>query len=186
MVADDDGFKEFLACWDKLPRRTHPFLPSKGDINPVTFGSLIQNTGLAEYQGKMNMHVFFYPTALEQQSGLKITGQNYYDLIDENFKIPLNRFHRHILETPCGAFIADVVTTRSGSSYLYETYQYPVADENGHVRYLLVYGLGRRPFEDTTGRQLGNHVASNIKEMVYIDLGAGAPSERIEDFRFYK
>jgi len=179
-------FESFLRCWDNLPRTAHAFLPQRRDINPTTFGELLQHTGLAKWLGPQNMEILFYGSGIERASGFKITGMNYYDLLPQEFIKPLSQFHQAVLGVPCGAHIADVITTESGNSYLYQSLQYPVTDKDGNVVYLLVYGLGRKPYGDESERKLETHIAANIKELEFIDLGGGAPKSRIENFVYHR
>ncbi len=181
-----EEFDTFLAYWDALPRERHPFLPSKQHITPARFGGVIQNIGIAERIGDLDMRVLFYGSGIERVSGIKVTGQNYYDLLPQEFVKPLSIFHAYVFEIPCGAYVGDIVTTSSGAQYLYETIQYPMVNEDGEVKYLLVYGLGRKPYGEESDRVSATIGRANIKEMHYIDMGAGAPSAHIENFKFYR
>jgi hypothetical protein len=180
------SFDRFQERWNALPRRTHELLPCRRDITPAHFGELIQNVGIAEAVGHLNMHVLYYGSGLERISGLKVTGRNYYDLLPSEFVKPMSVFHAYVLGTPCGAFVGDVVTTPSGSHYLYESLQYPLADDNGQARFLLVYGHARTRLDIEDERALASIGRANIKDMHYLDLGAGAPTARIEDFEFFR
>ena len=180
------SFDSFQERWHSLPRRAHPLLPCRKDVTPAHFGEMIQNIGIAEYRDHLNMTVQFYGSGLERISGLKVTGMNYYDLLPREFIKPMSVFHAYILGTPCGAFVGDVVATPSGNRYLYESLQYPLADEKGEVRYLMVYGHARKPLEHQDERALNSIGRASIKDMHYLDLGAGAPSARIENFEFFR
>lgn len=149
---------------------------------------MIQNIGLAESIEHLNMKVLFYGSGLERISGIKVTGMNYYDLLPPEFVKPLSIFHAYVLGTPCGAFVGDVITTPSGNRYLYESLQYPLADEDGTVKYLLVYGQARKPYgeEEDGERHLASIGRASIKDMHYLDLGAGAPSAHIREFEFFR
>ncbi|WP_262691125.1 PAS domain-containing protein [Kordiimonas aestuarii] len=179
-------FDSFLERWHMLPRSAHKLVPCKRDITPMQFGEMLQNIGIAEAVGHQDMRVLFYGSGIERVSGLKVTGKNYYDLLPPEFVKPLSVFHAYVLGTPCGAYVGDVVTTPGGSKYLYETLQYPLADEQGVVKYLMVYGLGRKPFGEEGDRDNANIGRDSIKEMRYLDLGAGAPAARIENFEFHR
>ena len=116
--------------------------------------------------------------------GLAVTGKNYYDLLPETYHQSMSVFHSILQDTPCGAYIVDAIETTSGNRYVHETLQLPISDEFGEVRYLLVYGLDRKPYGDRGSRTDESHQPSNIKEMHYIDLGAGAPTVCVENFNF--
>ena len=186
MVSLAPEFDPFLKAWHALPRRTHPVAPARRDINPITFGELLHHTGLAEMRAHKDLKVLFYGSGIERVSGLTVTGKNYYDLLPPEFVGPMSIFHDYILGTPCGAYVGDVVTVTGGSRYLYESLQFPVADDDGKVRYLLVFGQGRKPYNDDSGRDHASFGRANIKDMYYIDLGAGAPTSRIKDFEFHR
>ncbi|MCJ9427508.1 PAS domain-containing protein [Kordiimonas marina] len=179
-------FTPFLACWQALPRSRHPFLPARSDCTPARLGPFLPNIGIGLHQGPGKMEVLYYGSVLEQVSGLKVTGMNYYDLLPEVFRSPLMKFHHLLFSTPCGAYIADFVKTEAGNQYLYESLQFPLTDDKGTPTYLLLYGLGRKPFTDKTDRNIEGIGRRAIKEMHYLDIGAGAPSARIEDFIFYR
>ena len=179
-------FSDFQACWEALPRSTHPLLPAKRDITPIRLGEMLHYIGIGEMRGHQNMRVHFYGAGIERVSGIKVTGKNYYDLLPPAFVKPLSVFHTNILGTPCGAFICDVITTPSGARYEYQSLQYPLADDNGEVKFLLVYGRARIPYGDDSERDSASFHRDSIKDMHYIDLGAGAPKAGIENFEFHR
>ncbi|WP_417450755.1 hypothetical protein [Kordiimonas sp.] len=114
-----------------------------------------------------------------------MTGKNYYDLLPASFHKPMSIFHNNMLDTPCGAYVADVIGTTAGTRYIHHTLQLPAADEAGNICYLIAFGLARRPYGDQGIRTETSHQPSNIKELFYIDLGAGMPSAYIKDFEFH-
>ena len=119
---------------------------------------------------------------MERLSGLGTTGENYYSLISDDLKPLMNFHHQTIFNTPCGAYVGDVITTRSGNTYLFETMQFPICDSTGKVNYLLAYGYGRSPAGDLGRRDVSDRTGQHIRELHYMDLGAGAPSSCIIDF----
>ncbi|TNE62833.1 MAG: PAS domain-containing protein [Alphaproteobacteria bacterium] len=179
-------FERFLAVWRSLPRDSHPLLPAKRDVTPAVFGDFLRRMAMTEMRAPQNLLIFFAGSEFEHNAGLDITGRNYYDLLPPAFFKPMTTFHENLLGTPCGACIADVIVTSSGARYLHETIQLPLTDGMGTVRYLMGYGLARKPAGDDGYRVQASHQPGNIKELHYLDLGAGAPGERIEDFTFYR
>ncbi len=121
---------------------------------------------------------------MERLSGMADTGANYYDLIAGDLKPLMHQYHQTIFGTPCGAYVGDVITTRSGATYLFETMQFPLCDENGNVRYLLAYGYGRNPTDELGDRDVSDRTGGHIRELHYMDLGAGAPASCIINFEF--
>ncbi|WP_417465079.1 hypothetical protein [Kordiimonas sp.] len=179
-------FNEFRKCWETLPRTAHPLIPAKRDITPARMGEMLHYIGIGEMRGHEDMQVLFYGAGIERVSGIKVTGKNYYDLLPSAFVKPLSVFHAYILGTPCGAFVSDVIATPSGARYEYQSLQYPLADDHGEAKYLLVYGRARIPYDDNSERESASFHRDSIKDMHYIDLGAGAPSACIENFIFHR
>lgn len=177
-----ENFDNFLKTWEMLPRKNHPFLPSRHDCNPATLGALLPQTALFHYEGKHKLIIQFVGTEMERLSGLTATGSNYYDLIADDLKPLLNFHHKTVFGTPCGAYVGDVITTRAGSTYLFETMQFPVCDENGIVKYLLAYGYGWNPTGELGDRDVSDRTGQHIRDLHYMDLGAGAPSGCIINF----
>lgn len=186
MFAPNPGFDAYYSAWARLPRRTHALLPCRHDVTPATFGSLLHFMALTEMIAPYNLQIFYAGSGFERNAGLPITECNYYDLLPKAFHEPMAKFHEILLGTPCGAVISDVIVTSQDSRYIHETMQLPLADEDGDVCYLMAFGLGRKPFEDPSGRTEASHQPGNIKELHYLDLGAGAPTARIEDFIFHR
>lgn len=176
-------FEPFMEVWRGLPRRTHPLLPSRTDIVPEAFGELLSCMALTNMLGPRNLNIFFIGSHFEWNASLEASGQNYYDLLPEEFHEPMATFHKTLMETPCGAFISDVITTAHGSEYTHDTLQMPYADEEGIVHYLMAYGYGRKPYADYAQRTVKSHRPSSIKDLHYIDLGAGVPAFYIENFK---
>ncbi len=119
---------------------------------------------------------------MERLSGLGTTGKNYYSLISDDLKPLMNFHHKTIFTTPCGAYVGDLITTRSGNSYIFETMQFPVCDSNGDVRFLLAYGYARSAAGDLGGRDVSDRTGQHIRDLHYLNLGAGAPSSCIIEF----
>lgn len=177
-----ENFEDFLDIWSKLPRSSHAFLPCKDECNPSNFGALLSQTALLRYDAEYQMTILFAGTEMEQLSGMANASDNYYSLVSEDLKPLLNFHHKIIFNTPCGAYVGDVITTPSGNSYLFETMQFPVCESSGEVKYLLVYGAGRGPAGDLGGRNVSDRTGQHIRDLRYMDLGAGSPGRCIVDF----
>ncbi|WP_286828196.1 MULTISPECIES: PAS domain-containing protein [Kordiimonas] len=173
----------FFTVWKALPRTAHSLLPCKNEITPAALGDLLHSTGIAKMVAPFNLQVTYAGSGYEKSASTHVTGSNYYDLLPPAFHKPMALFHNNLLGTPCGAFVADVITTTSGSQYLHETIQLPMADPQGDPIYLVAYAHGRKPYGDTGERKPGNHNASSVRDMFYLDLGAGAPGDYIKNFR---
>lgn len=186
MFQPNPDFEPFLALWRSLPRDHHPLVPRRKDINPVLFGSFLNLIGIAEMKGPFNLQVTYAGSGYEHGASFQVNGKNYYDLLPEPFARPMAIFHDNLLGTPCGAYISDVVTTTSGTRYLHESLQLPLCNNDGDLKYIMAFGVGRKPWEEAGKRTKGDHNATNIKEMHYFDIGAGAPAARIENFRFHR
>lgn len=176
------NFEGFLKVWNELPRNHHEFLPSKSTCNPSNFGSLLSQTALFRYDARYQLTTVFVGTEMERLSGLGKPGENYYSLIADDLKPQMNFHHRTLFQTPCGAYVGDVITTTAGNSYLFETMQFPVCNDLGEVCFLLAYGHGRRPTNDLGGRDSSDRSGQHIRDLHYMDLGAGAPSSCIINF----
>jgi len=181
-VNKTENFENFLNIWNGLPRNHHEFLPSKEDCNPANFGSMLAQTALLRYDARYKLTIVFVGTEMERISGMGTTGENYYSLISDELKPQMNFHHKTIFQTPCGAYVGDVITTRLGNSYLFETMQFPVCDKDGQVRYLLAYGHGRRPTGDMGERDVNDRTGQHIRDLHYMDLGGGASSACIINF----
>ncbi len=177
-----ENFEQFLDTWNGLPRRTHAFLPAIRDCTPITLGELLPQSALFKYEGKYKLKLQFVGTEMERLSGLKITGANYYDLITDGLKPLMHIYHETIFGMPCGAYVGDMITTPSGQTYLFETMQFPLSDEDGTPTHLLAYGYGRKPTGDFEARDVSDRSGQHIRDLHYMDLGAGAPSNCIINF----
>lgn len=177
-------FAPFMKAWRGLPRRAHSFLPHKKDISPVLFGEFLHLVCITEFLAPRNMTIRFAGSEFERLAGFGSELENYYDILPERFLAATKRFHDLIQTTPCGAYVSDVITAASGSRYVHDTVHLPLVNDEGAVRYLLVYGVGRKPYGDLSPRSTGNHNESNIKELFYMDVGNGAPREHVADFQF--
>ena len=175
-------FDEFFSLWKSLPRRKHNLLPCKADIKPAQFGKFLQFIAIAERKSPDDFRILFAGSVFEHNAGFPVTGRNYYEMLPPSFIKPMKAFHRNLLGTPCGAYIADVIHTTTGSSYIHHTLQLPMVDEKGFVRYLVGCGLARKPYDDTGSRTDASHRPANIKDMFYLNLGSGAPKQKIVNF----
>lgn len=145
-------------------------------------GELLTQSAIFKYEGKHQLRLHFVGTEMERLSGITGSGSNYYDLIAADFKPLMHAYHKTVFGYPCGAYIGDVITTRSGVTYLFETMQFPVSDNDGNANYLLAYGYGRTPAGNLDGRDVSDRRGQHIRDLHYMDLGAGAPSNCIINF----
>jgi hypothetical protein len=180
-----DGFENFLDIWDTLPRSPDNILPTRSDITPSTFGNLMPHIGLAEFLEPKNLTFSYYGSKLETFSSMLLTDKNYYDLLAEEFVPAMAIYHKQLFGTPCGAYIEDMISTADGNQYIFRNLQYPLLDKNGQARHMVVYANGRKPADDKSLRRQMQLQASSIKTLKYIDLGAGKPSNYIEDFVYH-
>ncbi|UTW54449.1 PAS domain-containing protein [Kordiimonas sp. SCSIO 12610] len=180
-----DGFEQFLDIWDQLPKEGKTQLPLRSSISPASFGELMANIGLAEFIAPQNLTFFYYGSKIETLSSMLLTGKNYYSLLSEEFYPAMAAFHKQIFGVPCGAYVEDLIQTSSGNKYLFRNLQYPLLDDNGIPKFMLVFANARKPADDKSMRMQKKLKASTIKTLNYIDLGSGAPSHYVEDFTFY-
>ncbi|SDE48406.1 PAS domain-containing protein [Kordiimonas lacus] len=181
-----ETFRPFTERWNDLTRGAHTILPCRSDLSPLRFGEFLPHICVTERIGPMDLPIRYAGSAFERAAGYPLTGRNYYDLLPEAFKKSVAVFHDYIVNTPCGAFVRDIISTDTGSRYLHETIHLPLADDAGQVRYVMAYGLGRKDIEDRGIRPLEDQSDSHIKDLFYLDLGAGAPTDYIENFIFHK
>lgn len=177
-------FGAFIDCWQALPRDRHPLVPCISACTPATLGPLMAYVALAVYNGKYDMRTTFVGSEIERLAGTVTDGMNYYDSMSDDLKAATHMFHKYLLETPCGAYVGDVVTAKSGLIYRFETMQFPLCDQQGQVRHIIAFGQGRSPIRDRLTRTEQDHRVSNLQDMHYLDIGAGAPAARIIDFEF--
>ncbi|NVJ71196.1 MAG: hypothetical protein HWE08_12620 [Alphaproteobacteria bacterium] len=177
-----EAFQPFIQKWSSLPPRKHPFLPCRSDLTSRLFAEFLPLLCITQVVAPMILPIIYAGEAFERSAGYKLNGVNYYDLLPKKFRKSVAIFHSNILETPCGAFVRDVITTDAGSRYLHETIHLPMVDDEGQVRYVIAYGLGRKPFGDRGIRPKEDQSDTHIKDMHYIDLGAGAPRTYFKNF----
>ncbi len=180
------SFTPFLEKWNGLDRHAHPILPCRADLSPLRFGEFLPNICVTERLGPMNLPIRYAGSAFERAAGYPLNGKNYYNLLPKAFRKSVAVFHDYIVSTPCGAFVRDIISTDSGSRYLHETIHLPLVDNAGDVRYVMAYGLGRKAIDDKGTRPIEDQSDSHIKDLFYLDLGAGAPTTCIENFIFHK
>jgi hypothetical protein len=180
-----EGFESFLDVWEKLPRSSGNALPSRSVVTPSTFGSLMPHIGLAELIGPNDLTFSYYGSKIETLSSMLLTGKNYYDLLAKEFIPAMAIYHKQLFGTPCGAYIEDMISTVGGNQYIFRNLQYPLLDENGEARHMIVYANARKPADDKSLRTQRALKASSIKTLRYIDLGQGKPKNYIEDFSYH-
>lgn len=179
------SFGEFVDCWQALPREHHALVPSITACSPVSLGRLMPFIALGAYRGKYELRTTYVGSEIERLAGTVTDDMNYYDSMSDDLKAATHVFHQYLLDTPCGAYIADIITAKSGLKYRFETMQFPLCDDTGAVNYLMVFGQGRSSIKDRMSREELDHSVSNIQDMHYLDIGAGAPAGHIIDFKFF-
>lgn len=183
MLNMEHGFQAFQKLWRNLPRRAHPLLPCKNDITPALFGELLPHMCLGDWRGPEEMFLLYAGSGFERNAGFDATGRNYYEQVPAEFRETIKRFHSTLFTMPCGAYIGDVVSSTMGGQYMHYTLHLPVADEDGIPRFLVVFGLDRKPAFDVGQRAETSVAKSSIRDLSYLDLGAGAPPGYIANFK---
>jgi hypothetical protein len=182
LLSISKDFNQFQQCWRTLPRHVHPLLPRKRDITPAAFGELLHHMCIGERVSADCMQLRYAGTGFESNAGFAVMGANYYEVVPKTFVGAIKRFHHNLFTTPCAAYVADHVKSTTGNHYLHHTLHQIATDDAGQPRYLVVFGLDRKPASDIGIRSQGSVGASNIKDLAYLDLGAGAPVDHISDF----
>lgn len=175
-------FDRFQQLWRSLPRRTHTLLPCRRDITPGVFGDLLHHMCLGERSSADHLKLIYAGSGFERNAGFAAMGVNYYDVVPEQFLSAIKRFHQNLFTAPCAAYVGDLVTSTMGNHYLHHTLHLPITDDSGNPCYLLVFGLDRKPASDLGDRLRDSVGESNIKDLAYLDLGAGTPSGYVSDF----
>ena len=182
MFRIEPEFEKFEHCWRGLPKSNHPLLPSRREVNPATFGELLHQTCLGEWVTPGEMRLFYAGSGFERNAGFQVTGQNYYSLLPAFFVPVVKNFHAQLFGTPCGAYVGDLVTTTTGGRHMHYTMHLPLTDDGGVPRYLLIVGLDRKPAGDLGQRAPASVGESSIKDLAYLDLGAGVPAGYVKGF----
>ncbi len=183
MFSIEPEFDQFQRCWQQLPRHAHPLIPRKKDITPATFGELLHQTCIGERRSVDEMYLAYAGSGFERNAGFDAMGQNYYASVPQAFLGAIKRFHDNIFSLPCAAYICDLVTSTTGNQYMHYTMHLPATDDEGVPRYLVVFGLDRKPATDVGIRAERSVAATSIKHLAYLDLGAGTPEGFVRDFQ---
>jgi hypothetical protein len=175
-------FDAFKRCYETLPRRNHALVPNVKDCNPSTLGSMLANIAIARHDGKYEMYLVFTGTEMERLSGTAAQKINYYDTMTEDLKHGTYFFHTTLTGTPCGAYVADIITIKS-NQYTFATMQFPLCDDDGIIKYLVAYGYGRNAIDARQAREVSDHSTGNLRDLTFIDIGAGALDTKIVNFK---
>ena len=179
----DKRFDAFWDLWNRLPRRDHAFLPCRQDLSSAEMAPFLPRMGIAEWHGTMSLFMTFFGSEIEKMSGANLHQCNFYDFLDPNLRDPMKRFHNVIFNTPCGAYVGEVLTVDNGQNYLFENIQVPVIGKSGQPDVLLIYAHARTTIPHGPLRKQASSTASTIRDFHYIDLGGGAPDFAMENHK---
>jgi len=174
-----DSFDQFTVYWKTLQAAADGPLPVRSQFEPAKILALLPYVYLLEHKSPEEMMVRLMGTALDEISPVPITGRNYFDVCppeDVTFYREINRYLRAL---PCASLVVRDITFDNGKTYTLSSLGYPMADEDGMLKYSIGLLLPCRQFKSDE-KDNGGVARMVLRDLTYIDIGFGVPEQRAE------
>ncbi|WPZ36893.1 PAS domain-containing protein [Thalassobaculum sp. OXR-137] len=162
----------FARHWLSLP--TVDLIPSRRDFEPERIPGLLANLVIHELISPEHLKLRLVGTAVVDDYGREITGQNYLDFVEPARRQKASRAIFLICEQPAGMLVHLRSVAENGTVLTRESVAFPMRDDNGVAR--LVYYCSNPATERKTFFDDRHELrVMNVLDRRYIDIGAGLP-----------
>lgn len=168
------GFDQLTQYWHGLKAQADGQVPRRPLFNPADIVPLLPNIYLLERISADHVYIRLCGTALDEITGVSITGMNYLAVCPPEDKPVYREVIHQTLAQPCAAILEREVTFQNGKIFHVRSQGFPLADENGIPRYSigLMIPLAVMRVSDMKN---GPVLKSVLKRLDYVDLGFGVP-----------
>ncbi len=176
-LVNAEGFDRLTVYWRSLQERAGGAVPSRAHFNPADVVPILPFIYLLERKRPDYIEVRLCGTALDEISGVSITGHNYLDVCPPEDRDLYMTVTHQTLAVPCAVRLTRDVTFLNGRTYQLTSLGFPLADANGLPRYSVGIMLSSRILrrEDMYN---GTVLRSVLKNLEYLDIGYGTPADR--------
>lgn len=175
-VVGVEGFDQLTQYWHGLKARADGQVPERSLFNPADIVPLLPNIYLLERISADQVDVRLCGTALDEITGISITGMNYLAVCPPEDKPVYREVIHQTLAVPCGAVLEREVTFENGKIFLLRSQGFPLADAGGIPRYSIGMMLPLAVMR-VMDMKNGPVLRSVLKRLDYIDLGFGVPEK---------
>lgn len=174
-MAEGSAFERLTAYWRRLQEESGGEVPARRGFNPARVVQALPHIYLLKQTDQATIEVRLCGTAIDDLSGVPITGKNYLDVCLPEERDYYRLVIHQSLATPCAMKLIQDVTYASGRNLTLVTLAYPLSDEDGIPRFLVGVTV---PVQELRSNELRNGpiVRSLSKRLEYIDIGFGVPA----------
>lgn len=173
-MAEVSAFERLTAYWRRLQDETGGDVPARSGFNPARVVQILPHIYLLKQIDQATIEVRLCGTAIDELSGVPITGKNYLDVCLPEERDYYRLVIHQSLASPCAMKLAQDVTYASGRNLTLVSVAYPLADDDGIPRFLVGVTV---PTQELRSNELRNGpiVRSISKRLEYVDIGFGVP-----------
>lgn len=172
-----DDFDRLTSYWRGLQARAGGAMPTRVQFNPADVTRLLPFIFILERKGPGVINVRLCGTALDDLSGVAITGRNYLDVCPDEHRQIYETLTHLILAVPCGMKFDREVTYENSRILSLTSLVLPLADSNGLARYVIGMMKPARVLK-ITDLYNGKALKAELRNVTYIDIGFGLPAEQ--------
>lgn len=173
-LVNAEGFDRLTVYWRSLQERAGGAVPARAQFNPADVVPILPFIYLLERKRPDYIEVRLCGTALDEISGVSITGHNYLDVCPPEDRDLYMTVTHQTLAVPCAVRLTRDVTFLNGRTYQLTSLGFPLADADGLPRFSVGVMLSNRILR-RQDMYNGAVLRSDLKNLEYIDIGYGTP-----------
>lgn len=168
------ALKPLCEFWDEV--RGDRLLPSTSDIDPSQIAYILKDIAILDVIDPMNILYRLAGTGIAERMGEDPTGNNLIEMTAPETRAMVSKILHLIVSHPVGAIATYENIYSTGKRSLVESLYLPLQKAEGQSdRIVSVHSREKTvTYED---EQAHSTVAAKIRELEWIDLGAGTPDE---------
>lgn len=173
------NFDQFTAYWKSLQAAVDGHLPAWSKFDPSKITAQLPYVYVLEHRSPKEMLVRLMGTALDEISGVPITGLNYLEVCPPDDATLYIEITKHVRAQPCASMVVRDVTFESGKNYTLSSLGFPMTDDHGVPTYSVGLMLPNRQIK-SDDMDNGGVAQSILRSLIYIDIGFGVPEKQIK------
>lgn len=173
------NFDQFTAYWKTLQAEAEGPLPARSQFDPSQITTLLPHVYLLEHKSPEEMIVRLMGTALDEISGIPVTGLNYFDVCPPEDVSLYMEINERLHALPCASLVVRDITFENGKNYSLSSLGFPMANDEGKLAYSIGLMLPARQFKSDDMNN-GGVAHSVLRDLTYIDIGFGVPKHQFK------
>jgi len=160
--------------WMSLPKRLHPHVPCKKDIQLPKLARIAPYLGMAEDAGPYKLWVRLLGSSVDESIGINMQQTNAFDVYHESARDWLQALFRGMWDQPMGTLHKLTYNHSKKPLYSLKVLHLPLCDEDGAVKFVVSTFERGETLIDFEAYEPNPIRTKDFNDVRSVDIGAGA------------